>query len=183
LLQNVDVILVKSQVEDNDTASSWAVAAVSAKSIIWIAIGMGLYLLPEAARRTEVGEDARRMLGGTVGLAAVLGVPMVLLFAVAGEPILSAVFGDDLTRASDALPIIGVAMTLLACTYLAVQYLLALHHWRFIWLLAAGAAAEVVVLLLVGDGLTTLALALVAIQGALATVLVATAMRTAHRAA
>jgi O-antigen/teichoic acid export membrane protein len=183
VLQNVDVILVKSQVEDNDTASSWAVAAVSAKSIIWIAIGMGLYLLPEAARRTEVGRDARPILGQTVGLAAVLGVPMVLLFAVAGEPILRVVFGEDLTRASDALPVIGVAMTLLACTYLAVQYLLALHHTRFIWLLAAGAAAEILVLLVVGDGLTTLALALAAIQGTLAALLVGDAMRTAHRAA
>jgi O-antigen/teichoic acid export membrane protein len=182
VLQNVDVILVKSQVDD-DTASSWAVAAVSAKSIIWIAIGMGLYLLPEAARRTQVGEDARPILARTVGLAAILGVPMVLLFSVAGEPILSAVFGEDLTRASDALPIIGVAMTLLAATYLAVQYLLALHHARFIWVLAAGAATEVGVLLTVGDGLTTLALALVAIQGLLAATIVGSAMRTAHRAA
>jgi O-antigen/teichoic acid export membrane protein len=183
VLQNVDVILVKSQVDDNDTASSWAVAAVSAKSIIWIAIGMGLYLLPEAARRTEVGEDARPILVRTVGLAAILGVPMVLLFSVAGEPILRVVFGEELTRAADALPIIGVAMTLLACTYLAVQYLLALHHVRFIWLLAVGAAAEVLVLLGVGDELTTLALALVAIQGTLAAILVGDAMRTAHRAA
>jgi O-antigen/teichoic acid export membrane protein len=184
VLQNVDVILVKARVDEpDDAAGSWAVAAVAGKSIVWVAIGMGLYLLPEAARRTQLGEDARPVLARTLGLAALLGVPMVALFAVAGEPILAAVFGDDLTLASDALPIIGAAMTFLACTYLAVQYLLALHHWRFIGLLAVGAAAEVALLLTVGDSLTTLALALLALQAALAAVVVAGAMRTAHRAA
>jgi len=28
-------------------------AAVAAKSIIWVAVGLGLYLVPEAARRSE----------------------------------------------------------------------------------------------------------------------------------
>ena len=42
------------------------------------------------------------------------------------------VFGDDLAEASGALPLLGLAMALLACTYLSVQYLLGLHRARFI---------------------------------------------------
>ena len=65
---------------------------------------------------------------------------MVLIYAVAGSRCSRAVFGEDLTLASDALPWLGLAMVLLACTYLSVQYLLALHRYRFIWILAAGVA-------------------------------------------
>ena len=69
---------------------------------------------------------------------------MLLLFAVAGEPLLRVVFGEDLTDASDALPLLGLAMSLLACTYLCVQYLLAMGRSRFIAILVAAALAEVV---------------------------------------
>ena len=51
---------------------------------------------------------------------------MVLVYAVAAKPLLSAVFGPDLTGAAGALPLLGVAMALLSCAYLAVQYMLAL---------------------------------------------------------
>jgi O-antigen/teichoic acid export membrane protein len=47
--------------------------------------------------------DARPVLQRTLGLIAVLAVPMVLLYAVAGEPLLQIVFGDDLTEAATAL--------------------------------------------------------------------------------
>ena len=57
---------------------------------------------------------------------------MVLIYAAVGEPLLGAVFGDDLTEASGALPWLGLAMALLACVYLSVQYLLAMGHRRFV---------------------------------------------------
>jgi O-antigen/teichoic acid export membrane protein len=88
----------------------------------------------------------------------------VLVYAVAGKPLLEAVFGDDLTLASDALPWLGLAMVLLACTYLSVQYLLALHRYRFTWVLAAAMVVEVAALVAIGDDLTRVAMALVAVQ-------------------
>ena len=105
--------------------------------------GLGMYLVPEAARRVKTGEDARSILVRCLGLIVAGGVPMVLIYVAAGKPLLEAVFGEDLTLASDALPWLGLAMVLLACTYLAVQYLLALRRYRFIWILAAGVVAEV----------------------------------------
>ncbi len=106
VLQEVHIIVIKHEASD-DAAGSWAVAAVAAKAIIWVAVGLGLYLLPESARRAHVGVDARPVLVRTLGLIAVLGVPMVLLYAVAGEPLLRIVFGDDLTDAASALPWLG----------------------------------------------------------------------------
>ena len=116
-LQELHVIVVKHEA-DGDAAGSYAVAAVAAKAIIWVAVGLGMYLLPEAARRVRGGEDARPILLRTLALIAAVAVPMVLIYAVAAEPLLGAVFGDDLTGAAGALPWLGLAMALLACAYL-----------------------------------------------------------------
>ena len=177
VLQEVHVIVVKHEA-GGDAAGSYAVAAVAAKAIIWVAVGLGLYLLPEVSRRAAGGVDARRVLTRTLALIAVLGVPMVLVYTVAGEPLLRIVFGDDLAEASGALPLLGLAMTLLACTYLSVQYLLGLHRARFIVTLAAAAVAEVVLLASIGADLGQVALALFALQAICAAVVVTTSLRT-----
>jgi O-antigen/teichoic acid export membrane protein len=175
-LQEVHVIVVKHQV-DGDAAGSYAVAAVAAKAIIWVAVGLGMYLLPEAARRAKGGEDARPILLRTLGLIVAAAVPMVLIFAVAARPLLGAVFGDDLTEASGALPWLGLAMAFLACAYLSVQYQLALGRSAFIGILGVAAASEVLVLLAVGADLTGLAVALFCLQLACAGAMVSLSLR------
>jgi O-antigen/teichoic acid export membrane protein len=162
-LQELHIIIVKHEASD-DAAGSYAVAAVAAKAIVWIAVGLGMYLLPEAARRGKIGVDARPILIRTLALIAVAAVPMVLIYAVAGKPLLGAVFGDDLTGASGALPWLGVAMSLLAFAYLSVQYLLAMGRATFIWVLGAAIVVEVVALIGIGADLTTVAIALSTVQ-------------------
>jgi O-antigen/teichoic acid export membrane protein len=175
-LQELHIIIVKHEATE-DAASSYAVAAVAGKAIMWIAIGLGIYLLPEATRRAKTGEDARPILLRTLALIAAMAVPMVLIYSVAGEPLLRVVFGEDLTEASDALPFLGLAMSLLACSYLSVQYLLAMGKASFLFVLAAGVVAEVALLLLIGDDLTAIALALLGIQAVCATTILTLAMR------
>ena len=177
-LQEVHVIVVKHEASE-DAAGSYAVAAVAAKAIIWVAVGLGMYLLPEAARRARTGVDARPILGRTLGLIAACGLPMILIYAVAAEPLLAAVFGDDLTEAAGALPFLGVAMALLACAYLSVQYLLALGRAGFIWVLGVAAAVEVLLLAGIGANLTGIALALMALQFACAAVVLTLSFRGA----
>jgi glycosyltransferase involved in cell wall biosynthesis/O-antigen/teichoic acid export membrane protein len=162
-LQEVHVIVVKHEAS-SEAAGSYAVAAVAAKAIIWVAVGLGLYLLPEAARRARAGVDARPILAQTLILIAAAATPMVLLYAVAAKPLLGAVFGHDLTRASGALPWLALAMALLACAYLSVQYLLALGRASFIWVLGVAATMEVVLLAGIGGHLTEIALALFGLQ-------------------
>ena len=177
VLQEVHVIVVK-HAADGDTAGAYAVAAVAAKAIIWVAVGLGMYLLPETARRSRGGEDARPILARILGLIAVAGAPMVLIYAAAGEPLLEAVFGDDLTAASDALPWLGLAMTLLACSYLGVQFLLGMGRRGFVVVLAVAAVAEILVLLALGAHLTRIAVALFAIQLACAACTLTISLRT-----
>ncbi len=65
-IQELHVIVVKHEAS-GDAAGSYAVAAVAAKAIIWIAVGLGMYLVPEAARRAKTGEDARTILVRCLG--------------------------------------------------------------------------------------------------------------------
>ena len=162
-LQELHIIIVKHTASD-DAAGAYAVAAVAGKAIIWIAVGLGMYLLPEASRRGKTGIDARPILLRCLGLIGAAAVPMVLIYAAAGKPLLAAVFGDDLTDASGALPWLGLYMTLLACSYLSVQYLLAMGRASFIWVLACAIVVEVGALIAIGDDLTAIAIALFSVQ-------------------
>jgi O-antigen/teichoic acid export membrane protein len=176
------VIIVKHEAS-SEQAGSYAVAAVAAKAIIWVAVGLGMYLLPEAARRGRAGEDARPILLRTLGLIVAAGIPMVLIYAAAGEPLLAAVFGDDLTGASDALPWLGLAMALLACAYLSVQYLLAMGRASFISVLVPAAVLEVALLVFIGADLTAVALSLFGVQALCAAFVLLLSFRWSGRGA
>jgi O-antigen/teichoic acid export membrane protein len=166
-LQNIDVIVAKHQLP-SDAAGSYAAAAVAAKSVVWVAIGIGLHLLPEATRRAAAGLDPRAVLLRALVILAAVAAPALLLFAAAPELLMRLAFGPDLTQASGALLLLGSAMTLLAVAYLTVQYMLALHQMHFLWALAAIALAEPVILALAGRGVVTFAAIVFGVQSAAA---------------
>jgi O-antigen/teichoic acid export membrane protein len=180
-IQELHVIVVKHEASA-DAAGAYAVAAVAAKSIIWVAVGLGLYLVPEAARRSEAGADARPILLRTLGLIVVFSAPALLIFGLGAEPLLSAAFGEDLTQGATALPWLGLAMAFLACTYLSVQYLLALGRTSFIWVLALAAALEVALVAEIGADLHGVALALCGLQLACTATILTVAYRDRVRA-
>ena len=141
LLQNIDVIVVKHQI-GGDTAGSYAAAAVAAKAVVWVAIGIALHLLPEATRRAAAGLDPLPVLKQSFAVLALIATPALAIFALFPEQLMRIAFGPDLTQAADALPVLGLAMTLLAVAYLTVQYMLALGEARFLWVLGIVAIVE-----------------------------------------
>jgi len=153
VLQNVDVILVKRTI-GGDEAGAYAAAAVAAKAVVWVAIGVGLYLLPEATRKAGAGEDPRPVLVRALAVVACVALPMLVVYAVAPAFVLRVAFGEETVLASGALFVLGLAMTLLAAGYLCVQYMLALREVRFLYALGVAAAAEIV--LLAGGGLSSI---------------------------
>jgi len=168
VLQNVDVIMVKRQI-GGDEAGAYAAAAVAAKAVVWVAIGIGLYLLPEATRAARNGEDPRPVLVRALGVVAAVAVPMLLVYAIAPATVLRLAFGPDTVVAADALFVLGCAMTLLAVGYLAVQYMLALGRVSFLPALAAVALAEIALLGGLGiESLVTFAAIVLGLQAAAA---------------
>jgi glycosyltransferase involved in cell wall biosynthesis/O-antigen/teichoic acid export membrane protein len=153
VLQNVDVILVKRRI-GGDEAGAYAAAAVAAKAVVWVAIGVGLYLLPAAVRRAREGGDPRPALLRALVVVSLVALPMLLAYGVAPQLVLRLAFGEETVAASGALFTLGVAMTLLAAGYLCVQYMLALRRVTFLYALAAVAGAEIA--LLSGAGLSTI---------------------------
>jgi O-antigen/teichoic acid export membrane protein len=146
VLQNIDIIAAKHRF-DQHTATSYAAVAVAAKVLIWIAIGAGFYLVPEVSRRRAEGEDTRPVLIKTLGIIFVTALPCLLIYAFASHLLISSVFGKTKAGASDSLLPLGAAFTVLACTYLAIQYMLALKRTWFLIPLAAVAVAEPILLL------------------------------------
>lgn len=172
VLQNVDVIVGRHEF-DSDGAGSYAVAAVAAKAVVWVAVGVGLQLLPEATRRAAAGLDPRPALLRALGVLTAVAAPALLIFALVPGLLLRVAFGPDLTDASEALPVLGVAMTLLAVAYLTVQYMVALGELRFVWVLGVVAIVEPFLLsagdmTLLGFACVVLGLQLVAASGILA---------------
>lgn len=171
LLQNLDIIAGKHRFS-TDVASSYAATAVAAKVLIWVAMGAGFYLVPETSRRHADGEDTRPVLLQTLAIVLVCAVPVLGIFALGGRQLLHAAFGPKRLLAVDALLPLGVAFMLLALTYLAIQYLLALRRTLFLLPLGAVAVAEPVLLLTVAptspNGFAAVVLAVQAVAAAVA---------------
>jgi O-antigen/teichoic acid export membrane protein len=182
LLQNVDIIAAKHRFS-TDMASSYGATAVAAKVLVWVAMGAGFYLVPETSRRHAAGEDTRRVLLNAIAIVLVCALPVLGIFAFGGEQLLRAAFGADRLLAADALLPLGVAFLLLALTYLAIQYLLALRRTAFLLPLGAIALAEPILLLTVApdtpDGFAAVVLGL---QALAATVALALALTRTDRA-
>jgi O-antigen/teichoic acid export membrane protein len=181
-LQNMDVIVAKHQLP-GDAAGSYAAAAVAAKSVVWVAIGIGLHLLPEATRRSAAGRDPRPVLLRALGILVAIAAPALLIFAAVPKLLLRLAFGPDLTLASGALIFLGAAMTLLAVAYLTVQYMVALGETRFLWVLAVVALCEPVLLSATALSIVAFAAIVLGVQCVVATAVLALGLRARARAA
>jgi O-antigen/teichoic acid export membrane protein len=154
----------------------YAASTVAAKALVWIAIGLGLWLLPEAVRRVAEGRDPRPVLARALGVIGVVALPALVIYAVAPGLVLRTAFGPDYETGAAILPRLGVAYALLAVTYLSVQYRLGLHARGFLPALAVAAIAEPAVLAL-ASGLGGFADVVLAVQAAVALLVAGPALR------
>jgi O-antigen/teichoic acid export membrane protein len=148
VLQNIDIIAAKHRFSGiPGLASSYAATAVAAKVLIWVAMGAGFYLVPEVSRRRADGQDPRPILARALGIVAVCAVPVLLIFAFESHLLLKLAFTQSKLKAESSLFVLGLAFTVLACTYLAIQYMLALRRTWFLVVMALVAVAEPILLL------------------------------------
>jgi O-antigen/teichoic acid export membrane protein len=146
VLQNIDIIAAKHRFS-SELASSYSATAVAAKVLIWVAMGAGFYLVPEVSRRRAHGEDTRPVLAKALAIVGVAAIPCLLIYGLLPRLLIRAAFGANRLLAVDALFILGLAFTVLAATYLAVQYMLAQKRTWFLLPLGLVAVAEPILLL------------------------------------
>jgi O-antigen/teichoic acid export membrane protein len=150
VLQNVDVLVVGR--DSPGRSGAYAAVSVTSKAIVFGAVVLGGYLLPEAAIRWRQGDHALRQLAVVLVL---LAVPSGLLFGIglaAPQVLLELVFHHDYTSAADALAPLVVAMIMLSVSVVLTMYLLAVGRRWVVAVLVAGAAALTVAVLTVhGD--------------------------------
>ncbi len=169
IMQNVDTILAKRELSI-DVAGSYAAAAVAAKAVVWVAVGVALQLLPEATRRAIAGDNPRPILVRALLFLFAIGCPAILIFFLIPEWLLTTAFGPEFGSAAGALPLLGIAMLLLSITLMCVQYLSAIGRHRHIPPLIVLATAEIVLLARTGWSATEFATIVLAAQGAAAVI-------------
>jgi O-antigen/teichoic acid export membrane protein len=174
-IQNVDVIVARHVLSEH-TAGVYAAATVAAKALVWIAVGLGMWVVPEASRRAGAGRDPRPVLVRALGLIGAAAVVALGLYATVPTLVLDVAFGKQYESADSVLFALGAAYAMLAVTYLVAQFLLGLRRRRFAAVLAVAAVVEP--LLLIGaDDLTSFATIVLAVQAATALTLLALAAR------
>jgi O-antigen/teichoic acid export membrane protein len=138
VLQNIDVLVVG---RDNPGHSgAYAAVSVTSKAIVFGAIVLGGYLLPEAAIRWREGGHALRQLAVVLVFLAVPSVLLLGLAVLAPQTLLQVVFHHNYTAASDALAPLVLAMILLSVSVVLTMYLLAVGHRWVAAVLVGGAA-------------------------------------------
>ncbi len=139
LLQNVDVIVLGR--ENSSQSGSYAAVSVSSKALVFGAVVLGYYLLPEAAIRWRQGSHALRQLAVVLLLLAIPAVFLLAVAFVAPDVLLSVVFSHRYLGAEDAFGYLVLAMTCLSITVVLTMYLLAVGRRWIAPLLVVGAVA------------------------------------------
>lgn len=148
-LQYVDVFVVGRL---NVAGSGrYATIAVVAKTLVYVAIVLSYYLLPEASIGHREGGHARRPLATVLGLYLVPCVVLEALSVAAPHRLLALVYPAHLLGASGSLKWLTAAMACLGLSFLLSTYLLARGaRLAAIWLLLGAVGS--VVLLATGHG-------------------------------
>jgi len=165
VLQNIDVIVMGR--EAPRVAGAYAAVSVSSKALVFVAIVVAGYLLPEAAISWREGRHALRQL--SVALS-VLAIPAVLLVGVAAalpRLFLSAAFSARYVSAAGAFLPLALAMVCLSATVMVTMYLLGVGDRRFVRALAGAAVLATVAVVLAHGSPRLTALCDLGVQAAL----------------
>jgi O-antigen/teichoic acid export membrane protein len=178
-LQGLDVEIVGR--ESPGSVGSYNAISVASKAVVFLAIVLSGYLLPEAVVRWRRGGHALRQLGVALALVAAPVILLVILAAAAPDEMLRILFGPDKVGAASAFATLALAMGCLAASTLFTYYLLGTGRR---WVLGILAVATIITVVLVnaahGHALST-ARAELACQGVLALILGAVVVSAPRR--
>jgi len=166
LLQNADIILVGRL--QHAHSGSYAAISVASKALVFGAILLGSYILPEASIRWHRGEHALRQLGVTL---VFLLIPTVLLLLVAlavPKQFLDVFFGARLAGGAPAFATLAGGMACLGATVILTNYLLGAARRWVVAFLALGVVVLLILIHAAHGGIMATARAELLVQGSVA---------------
>ena len=166
LLQNVDVILLGRL--DHANVGPYAAISVASKALVFGALALGAYLLPEATIRWNEGGHAIRQLGVTLIFLAVPAALLLVISVFIPRWFLTVVFSATLSSAAPAFASLVGAMIFLSFSVLITNYLFGTGSRWIVLLLAGGSALALVLVYAAGGQTVATARADLLAQGVLA---------------
>ena len=138
LLQNVDVIVLGRL--DHHNVGPYAAISVASKALVFGALALGAYLLPEATIRWNEGGHAVRQLGVTLIFLAVPAALLLFIAVFVPRQFLTLVFSAKLSAGAPAFASLVGAMIFLSFSVLITNYLFGTGSRWIVFLLAGGSA-------------------------------------------
>ena len=138
LLQNVDVIVLGRL--DHSNVGPYAAISVASKALVFGALALGAYLLPEATIRWNEGGHAVRQLGVTLIFLAVPAAALLVIAVFVPRQFLTLVFSAKLSAGAPAFASLVGAMIFLSLSVLITNYLFGTGSRWIVFLLAAGSS-------------------------------------------
>jgi O-antigen/teichoic acid export membrane protein len=162
VLQNIDVLIVG---RDNSSHSgAYAAVSVTSKAIVFGAIVLGGYLLPEAAIRWRQGGHALRQLAVVLVLLAIPAAILMVVALTTPRLLLQVVFHHAYVTAAPALAPLVASMIVLSVTVILTMYLLAIGRRWVAGVLVLGSGALTIAVAAVHGAPRATALADLAVQ-------------------
>ena len=121
-LQFLDVFVIGHN--NSHGAGSYTAISQIAKILVYGAVILGSFLLPEAVLASRKGAEAVRQLTLVIALVGAASVGFIVLAAVAAEPTVRRVFGARYSHASSSLEVLVLAMVALSASTILVTFLL-----------------------------------------------------------
>jgi O-antigen/teichoic acid export membrane protein len=139
VLQNVDVLIVGR--DSPSHSGAYAAVSVTSKAIVFGAVVLGGYLLPEATIRWRQGGHALRQLGVVLVFLSIPAAALLVVAIATPHLLLRVVFHHAYTSAAPALAPLGGAMVMLSISVILTMYLLAIGRRWVLGVLALGGLA------------------------------------------
>jgi O-antigen/teichoic acid export membrane protein len=166
ILQNADIILIGRL--DPSSSGPYAAISVASKSLVFGAILLGSYVLPEAALRWHRGQHALRQVAVSMVFLMVPSLVLLGIALVAPEWFLTTFFSARLNGAAPAFATLVGAMACLGLVVILTNYLFGAARRWIVALLAVGVAVLLVLIHLAHGAIVATARAELAVQGGLA---------------
>jgi len=135
---SIDILVVKHYF-DAKTAGLYAGIATVARIIFFLTGSISQVLMPMVKLKNTAAEN-HTLFKKSFGLLLLTGVPALLLFVLAPGEVVRILMGGQYDQFASLLPMLSVAIFVVALANLVVSYYMALRHYAIALVVIAGAA-------------------------------------------